>query len=92
MSLNAGSHRAADPDFIADLFHVNPPCPAHAQALADAVASRCQPGAQQPLGDAGIEAAGGRVFGHAITGDKGPYLELRVAVITLGVTLSLIHI
>ena len=73
---NTGHGQTTHPDICANLFDRYPPGPAHGGTLADHIARRSQALADQPLRQSGIQAAGHRVFGHALTGNKSAHLKL----------------
>ena len=66
----------ADPGVGADAIDVDAAGAAERRALARDVVRRRQPGADQPLGEAGVEAAGDRVLRRAERRHEGAHLEL----------------
>jgi len=79
--LDAGDGRAADPYVVADLLDMHAPGAAERGALTGDVARRGETGADQPLGEAGVQAAGDRILAHAGRRHEGAHLELRLAML-----------
>ncbi len=72
-----GGGRAADPQAVVDLFDMHHPVPAEPGALPGAVAHRGPARLDEPLAQAGVEAAGDRVFIDAVAaGGECADLEL----------------
>src|SRR6185436_5982843 len=81
-ALDAGDGLAADPDVAADLLDVDAAVAAERGALARDVALGRNAGGDQPLADAGVQAAGDRILLHAFAGNEGADLELHAGAVS----------
>src|SRR6478736_1874380 len=77
LAVDAGHRGAAYPGIARGVaLHVHPPRATERRALAGDILLRRVAGADQPLGQGGVEAAGHGVFGHAVVaGEEGPHFE-----------------